>query len=147
MLLIITPEWRCLPSSIPPCALYHYPSYPLPPPPHLSPPLPSPPTSLPQLLLQMFSIQFPYFTMAEVLADRVEQLSLVRDQPVRVLDSKRSDWWLVSTIPEDEEEEGGQRAREGWVQTSMLQPDNGDGSGKVFLLDTCFLPTPSQHHP
>ena len=71
----------------------------------------------------MFSIQFPYVAVTDIVATCIEQLSVVQDQPVRVLDSKRSDWWLVSTIPE--EDGGSERPREGWVPSNLLQPDGG----------------------
>ena len=60
--------------------------------------------------------------MTEIQGACLEQLSLIQDQPVRVLDSCRGDWWLVCTIPEDEETEGvaGDRPKEGWVRADLL---------------------------
>ncbi len=40
-----------------------------------------------------------------------------QNQPVRVIDSKREDWWLVRTIPEDSVP-----PVEGWVPANHLQP-------------------------
>lgn len=76
------------------------------------------------ILFQMFSIQMLYVAVREVLGDCPSQLSLVQNQPVRVLDSKREDWWLVATIPEDEDESTS--AVEGWVPASSLQPDTSE---------------------
>ena len=76
---------------------------------------PCQPSPFPPSILQMFSIQIPYVAVTEIQGACLEQLSLILDQPVRVLDSCRGDWWLVCTIPEDEEMEGvaGDRPREG----------------------------------
>lgn len=46
-------------------------------------------------------------------------MSVLRDQPVRVLDSKRHDWWLVSSIPEGEDS---LPPMEGWIKPELLQP-------------------------
>ena len=78
--------------------------------------------------------------MTEIQGACLEQLSLIQDQPVRVLDSCRGDWWLVCTIPEDEETEGvaGDRPKEGWVRADLLAEEGkslvgvagGSGPGK-----------------
>ncbi len=76
----------------------------------------------------MFSIQVPYRAVVEIQAECPEQLSLIQDQPVRVVDSRRADWWLVTTIPE-EEESGGvaeEGPKEGWVRAELLQADEGE---------------------
>lgn len=75
----------------------------------------------------MFSIQVPYLAVMEIQAECPEQLSLIQDQPVRVVDSRRADWWLVTTIPEEDDtggvaEEG---PKEGWVRAELLQADEG----------------------
>ena len=49
------------------------------------------------------------------------QLALVLDQPVRVIDPLREDWWLVATMPEEE----GVSPVEGWVPPDKLQPSQG----------------------
>ena len=46
------------------------------------------------------------------------QLALVQEQPVRVIDPLREDWWLVATIPEEE----GVSPVEGWVPADKLRP-------------------------
>lgn len=56
-------------------------------------------------------------TFTEVQAEKPGQLSLVANQPVSILDSKREDWWLVKTMPED-----GFPGIEGWVPGNKLQP-------------------------
>ena len=53
----------------------------------------------------------------EIQAEQPGQLSLVANQLVNVLDSKRDDWWLVQTMPED-----GMDGIEGWVPGNKLQP-------------------------
>ena len=53
----------------------------------------------------------------EIQAEQPGQLSLVGSQLVNVLDSKRDDWWLVQTMPED-----GMPGIEGWVPGNKLQP-------------------------
>ena len=75
-------------------------------------------------ILQMFSIEMPYLAVTEVQADYPEQITVIQDQPVRVLDSKRNDWWLVSSIPEEEnEDEESLPPVEGWIKASLLRPD------------------------
>ena len=66
---------------------------------------------------QFFSIDRPYVAVTEVMAEEPGQLNLVQDQPVSVLDSRRDDWWLVKTIPEDS-----LPPVEGWVPAKKLQP-------------------------
>ena len=85
------------------------------------PPPPPPPCA------QVFSIHVPYLAVTEVQGEYAEQLSVIRDQPVHVLDSMRGDWWLVSTIPEGEgeEEEEATPPTEGWVRADLLQQDTG----------------------
>lgn len=73
--------------------------------------------------IQMFSIEMPYLAVTEVQADYPEQITVIQDQPVRVLDSKRNDWWLVSSIPEEENEEESLLPVEGWIKASLLRPD------------------------
>lgn len=74
------------------------------------------------LCVQMFSMDVPYLAVTEVQAEYPEQLSVLQEQPLRVLDSKRSDWWLVSSIPEPDEEEDMFTVSEGWIKASLLQP-------------------------
>ena len=73
----------------------------------------------------------------EIQAHHTNQLSLVKDQPVRVLDGRRDDWWLVQTIPDSEtktEAEGNEMGtqhtgilpQEGWVPAALLQPAQGE---------------------
>ena len=99
----------------------------LPPPP--LPPSPSPPHPS----LQVFSISDPYVASTEIQAQNSDQLSLVKEQPVRVLDCRRDDWWLVQTIPDYENKLGMQENRmephqngilplEGWVPADLLHP-------------------------
>ena len=101
------------------------------------------------LLPQVFSISVPYVAMTEILAQHANQLSLVKDQPVRVLDCHRDDWWLVQTIPDNLDnrtqsgggpgqngtqpagpngmEPAGQNeifSAEGWVPATLLQPSH-----------------------
>lgn len=64
----------------------------------------------------------PYLAVTEVQADYPEQITVIKDQPVRILDSRRNDWWLISSIPEEGEEESLLPA-EGWIQASLLRPD------------------------
>lgn len=49
-------------------------------------------------------------------SDSIYQVSLREGQLVHILDSKRDDWWLVSTFPEGDVE-----AAEGWVECKLLQ--------------------------
>ena len=73
--------------------------------------------SSPPIFQQVFSINHPYMATKEIQAEQPGQLSLVGNQLVNVLDSKRDDWWLVQTMPED-----GQPGIEGWVPGNKLQP-------------------------
>jgi len=75
----------------------------------------------------MFSVPLPFTAVIEIQSDHPHQLSVIQDQPVRVLDSQRGDWWLVSTIPDSEELEGGagEEPKEGWVRAELLQADEG----------------------
>ena len=75
----------------------------------------------------MFSLPMPFTAVVEIQADHPQHVSLIQDQPVRVLDSRRTDWWLVSTIPDSDELEGvaGAEPREGWVRAELLQADEG----------------------
>ena len=84
----------------------------------------------------------PYVATTEILAQHTNQLSLVKDQPVRVLDCRRDDWWLVQTIPDldhktnengmetphigTEPEQNEIFSREGWVPAPLLQPSQGE---------------------
>ena len=70
----------------------------------------------------MFSITHPYVAMTEVQAEAPGQLSLVQEQPVTVVDSKRDDWWLVRTIPDED----ASPPVEGWVHMSKLRPDDSE---------------------
>ncbi len=63
----------------------------------------------------------PYSAVTQVQGDYPEQIAVIQDQPVRVLDSKRSDWWLVSSIPEDPEDS--LPPSEGWIKAALLRPD------------------------
>ena len=74
--------------------------------------------------VQLFGMQVAYSAVTEVQTDIPEQLSVIQNQPVRVLDSKRSDWWLASTIPEGED---ALPAEEGWIRPKFLQPDSSIG--------------------
>lgn len=93
-------------------------------------------------LSQVYSISVPYVATTEILAEHANQLSLVKDQPVRVLDCRRDDWWLVQTIPDMdnrthtqnglepgqngiEPQQNGIFSQEGWVLASLLQPSHG----------------------
>ena len=69
-----------------------------------------------------------YSAVTEVETECPEQLSVIKNQPVRVLDSKRSDWWLVSTIPEADD---ALPPQEGWINPSLLQPDPSIGQGSI----------------
>lgn len=60
--------------------------------------------------------------MTEVQAEAPGQLSLVQEQPVTIVDSKREDWWLVRTIPDEDTSP----PVEGWVHTSKLRPDDSE---------------------
>ena len=62
----------------------------------------------------MFSINHPYFAIDDIEPTEAGQISLRQNQCVKVLDSKRDDWWLVSTLPDD-------GLVEGWVQCNLLQ--------------------------
>lgn len=75
----------------------------------------------------------PYLAVDEVQGDYAEQLCVIRDQPVRVLDSMRRDWWLVSTIPDDEGEDATPPS-EGWVRADILQP----GTGMLCMHVLCM---------
>jgi hypothetical protein len=70
----------------------------------------------------MFSVEMPYYAVTEVQADYPEQITVIQDQPVKVLDTKRNDWWLVTSIPEEEEEEDSILPQEGWIKASLLRP-------------------------
>ena len=72
---------------------------------------------MPPIFQQVFSINHPYMASKEIQAEQPGQLSLVTNQLVNVLDSKRDDWWLVQTMPED-----GMDGIEGWVPGNKLQP-------------------------
>ena len=50
---------------------------------------PCQPSPFPPSILQMFSIQIPYVAVTEIQRACLERLSLIQDQPVRVLDSCR----------------------------------------------------------
>ena len=69
---------------------------------------------------QMHGIAHSYVTVTEIQASSPGQLSLVQDQPVKIIDSKRSDWWLVSTIPVDDSLSSS--VQEGWVPANQLAP-------------------------
>ena len=64
----------------------------------------------------MFSLRHPYAAMKDIKTAAKEMLSLRQGQLVKVLDSKRDDWWLVSTFPESDS-----GVREGWVPHHLLQ--------------------------
>ena len=64
----------------------------------------------------MFSLRHPYAATQYITAANEAQLNLRKGQLVTVLDSKREDWWLVSTFPE-----GDIGKKEGWVQRDLLQ--------------------------
>lgn len=70
----------------------------------------------PFLFLQLFALRHPYVTTEPIEASDTYQLSLRGGQLVKILDSKRDDWWLVSTFPEGEI-----APEEGWVQRHLLQ--------------------------
>ena len=61
------------------------------------------------------------------------QLALVQDQPVRVIDPLREDWWLVATIPEEE----GVSPVEGWVPADKLQPTQGTCTRMYVCMYVC----------
>ena len=86
----------------------------------------------------------------EIQAQHTDQLSLVKDQPVRVLDCRRDDWWLVQTIPDldgnrtgengmETEQNGTETqqneifSREGWVPASLLQPSQSECDDVVMM--------------
>lgn len=68
-------------------------------------------------LSQVFSLVHPYVAIQSIEATSPYQVSLRSGQFVSVLDSKRDDWWLVSTFPESDEV----GSIEGWVNCSLLQ--------------------------
>ena len=70
----------------------------------------------------MFSIQMLYVAVMEVEAKCPEQVSVIKDQPLKVLDSRRSDWWLVKTIPDEDDS---LPSVEGWILAALLQPHPG----------------------
>ena len=97
----------------------------------LAPPLSPPPP------LQVYSLSVPYVASTEIQAQHTNQLSLVKDQPIRVLDGRRDDWWLAQTIPDYEYKTGFQEngmetrqneilPKEGWVPAALLQPSQGE---------------------
>lgn len=57
----------------------------------------------------------------EVEAIQPGQLSLFKGQRVRVIDSKKDDWWLVRT-----EATESHSPLEGWVERTILQPVEGE---------------------
>ena len=73
------------------------------------------------MYMQAFGLPQVYVAVSEVKPLEPGQLALVQDQPVRVIDPLREDWWLVATIPEDE----GVSPVEGWVPVDKLQPTQG----------------------
>ena len=83
--------------------------------------------------MQVYSLSVPYVASTEIQAQHTNQLSLVKDQPVRVLDGRRDDWWLAQTIPDyenrTESHENGIETQilpnEGWVPANLLQPSQG----------------------
>ena len=70
---------------------------------------------------QVFGLAQAYVAMSEVKPIEPGQLALVQDQPVRVIDPLREDWWLVATMPEEE----GVSPVEGWVPPDKLKPSHG----------------------
>ena len=70
----------------------------------------------------MFGLPQVFVTVTEVKPLESGQLALVQAQPVRVIDSKRDDWWLVATIPDEDVSS----PIEGWVPTNKLQPSQGN---------------------
>lgn len=77
--------------------------------------------------------------LSEVKPVEPGQLALVQDQPVRVIDPLRDDWWLVATIPDDE----GIPPIEGWVPVDKLQPSQGMYVC-VICLDQLIVPVHAQ---
>ena len=67
---------------------------------------------------QAFGLPQVYVALSEVKPLEPGQLALVQEQPVRVIDPLREDWWLVATMPEEE----GVSPVEGWVPADKLRP-------------------------
>ena len=65
---------------------------------------------------QVFSLRHAYAATDDINTSDLAKISLRKDQLVTVLDSKRDDWWLVSTFPE-----GDVGKKEGWVERRLLQ--------------------------
>ena len=65
--------------------------------------------------LQVFSLRHPYVSMESFEPfDHRYQIPLALGQIVKVLDSKRDDWWLVDTFDEG-------MCIQGWVPCHILQ--------------------------
>lgn len=77
----------------------------------------------------MFSLKHPYAAYENITATKECLISLRKGQLVSVLDSKRDDWWLVSTFPEGDIDK-----KEGWVKRDLLQHAECKNSSIVLLI-------------
>ena len=92
--------------------------------------------------VQLFGKRVTYSAVTEVQGESPEQLTVIQNQPVRVLDAKRKDWWLVSTIPDGED---ALPPQEGWIRSDLLRLDSSIGQSMcacVHMQDqwmNCYL--------